>query len=174
MAQQQLARLRNELTAACRRRWLARVVEGSVKLALVLLVVLAVDFLSDVAYRFGFAQRVFLLAVFLGLALVALRRFVWPALAARESIIDLALQVERRRGIDSDLVAALQFETQAARTWGSPDLQTAVVERVAEISDRQLVDDGLSAHVLRRQAVPLGVATGVVFCAAVLLRSPCN
>jgi hypothetical protein len=65
-------------------------------------------------------------------------------------------------------VAALQFESLAARTWGSPDLQAAVVDSVAEIGDGQLVDDGLSHHVLRREAVPLAVACAAVLCAAAI------
>ena len=55
------------------------------------------------AIRWDRVGRVFLLAVFLLLTLAGLRRFVWPALAARESIIDLALQVERRL-MTNDLV----------------------------------------------------------------------
>ena len=162
----QLTRVRNQLSASCRRRWLARVIDGCVVLALALLAALVVDFLCDWTLRFSFAQRAFILAVFLLLKLAGLRRFVWPAVISRETVIDRALAVERRRGIDSDLVAALQFESTAARTWGSSQLQAAVVDSVAGLSESHLCDEEPSDHVLRRKATPLAVAAGIILCAA--------
>ena len=44
----------------------------------------------------------------------------------------MALMVERQKGIDTDLVAALQFESAAAAAWGSPQLEEAVIHRVAD------------------------------------------
>jgi hypothetical protein len=125
-----------------------------------------VDFLCDWTFRFSFGQRAFILAVFLLLALAGVRRFVWPAVISRETVIDRALAVERRRGIDSDLVAALQFESVAARAWGSSQLQAAVVDSVAGFGDGQLFDEDPSDHVLRRKAIPLAVAAGIILCAA--------
>ena len=43
----------------------------------------------------------------------------------------MALLVQRQAGIDSDLVAALQFESAHAAGWGSVQLETAVIDRVA-------------------------------------------
>jgi len=109
---------------------------------------------------FQLPQRAFILAVFLLLALAGLRRFVWPAVNSRETVIDRALAVERRRGIDSDLVAALQFESAAAETWGSPQLQAAVVERGRRIRRRSFCDEDPSDHVLRPQGNSPGGGRG--------------
>ena len=167
-----LDRVQSRLAASCRRRWLARVIEGSISWTLALLAALVVDFLCDWTFRFSFAQRVLLLAVFLLLALWTLRRFVWPAVASRESILELALAVERRRGIDSDLVAALQFESASARNqsgmWGSAQLQSAVVDSVAQLGDSLQVDDDVTGRRLRRKVIPLAVAAGVLLCAAAI------
>jgi hypothetical protein len=161
-----LARLNSQLSASCRRRWLARVIEGCLVLALALLVALVVDFLGDWTLRFNFGQRAFILAVFLLLAIAGLRRFVWPAVNSRETVIDRALAVERRRGIDSDLVAALQFESTAARTWGSSQLQAAVVDAVAGFGDGPLFDADPSERILHRKTIPLAIASGIILCAA--------
>src|SRR5260221_1810250 len=107
----QLAPLNSRLSALRWQRWMMRMARGGMELALVLLAAIAVDFLLDCLFSFGRTQRGFLLIVLSLVALWGLRRFVWPALVARETNIDLALLVERQHGIDSDLVAALQFES---------------------------------------------------------------
>src|SRR5258708_5815731 len=115
----QLAPLNSRLSALRRQRWMLRVVRGGVEAALVLLSALALDFLLDWLFSFSRPQRGFLLIVLSLVALWGLWRFVWPALVARETNIDLALLVERQHGIDSDLVAALQFDSYEADEWGS-------------------------------------------------------
>ena len=163
----QLGNLRNRLSASCRRRWLLRVADGGAALGLTLLAALAVDFLCDWTFRFSYLQRQVVLAMFVLLTLAALRRFVWPELAPGETVIDLALAVERRQGIDSDLVAALQFESAGARGWGSPQLQAAVVDSVAGFGDR-LSLEGLSDQRHGRKAIPLAIAAGIVVSAAAI------
>src|SRR5262245_52309171 len=105
-----IAPLHAHLAALRRERWLLRVVRGGLALGALLLLALSVDFLLDWLCLFNRAQRAFVLVALGGLAVWGFRRFVWPALVASESDIDLALLVERQQGIDSDLVAALQFE----------------------------------------------------------------
>src|SRR5262245_59914166 len=114
-----IAPLRAHLAAMRRQRWGLRVVQGALALGFLLLGALAVDFLFDWMLALSRAQRGVLLIVLGGLALWGLRRFIWPAVVARETDVDLALLVERQQGIDSDLVAALQFESSEARSWGS-------------------------------------------------------
>ena len=137
-------------------------------LLLVIALALATDFLLDWTFRFGCGQRSVLLAAVGFVVVWGLRKFVWPAVASRESVIDMALLVERRQGIDSDLVAALQFETTAARKWGSPQLATAVVDHVAIIGKKLPMSQGLSDIRLRRRAVPLAIIVGAAVCLAVL------
>ncbi|MDQ3333342.1 MAG: DUF4175 domain-containing protein, partial [Planctomycetota bacterium] len=64
------------------------------------------------------------------LASVAVGR--WLGIA--ESETDLALIVERRHGLNGDLVAALQFQHDEAASWGSPQLERAVVEHVDDVT----------------------------------------
>ena len=91
------------------------------------------------------------------------RRFAQPLLSCRESDLDMALLVERQQGIDSDLVAALQFERPDAAKWGSQQLERAVIEYVAAFSRGLNVLEGVpTEHVYRRGlalAASLGIAT---------------
>ncbi len=77
-------------------------------------------------------QRMLLLVLAVGRASIwAFARFALPWLGKREDETDMALLVQRQAGIDSDLVAALQFESADAAGWGSTQLETAVIDRVA-------------------------------------------
>jgi hypothetical protein len=135
-------------------------------LVLVLALALVAAFLVDFTFRFSREQRGISLACVALLAVWGLRKFVWPAVASCESVIDMALQVERRQQIDSDLVAALQFESTAARTWGSPQLAAAVVDHVAILGKQLSLGQGMSSSRLHRRAVPLAVAAAAVAYAA--------
>ena len=132
-----------------------RVVYGTMALGLVVLLAIAADFLLDWLFNFSQAQRGLLLAVLGLVAAWGFRRFVWPAIIAHENDIDLALLVERQQGIDSDLVAALQFESADARSWGSAQLEEAVVDYVAEFGNGLKVNRGLARAGDRRTAVAL-------------------
>src|SRR5262245_28800019 len=162
-----IAPLHAHLAALRRQRWTLRVVRGGMALAGLLLAALAVDFLADWLVSFSRVQRALLLGVMALLAAWGLRRLIWPALVSRESDIDLALLVERQQGIDSDLVAALQFEGPAARSWGSAELEDAVVDYVAEFGNDLQVKRGLAGANFRRAALVVG-APLVAFALAAL------
>lgn len=162
-----LAPLHSHLSVLGRRRWLLRLARGGMALTLTMLIALAIDFLIDWLCSFGRAQRGVQLVTLAGLALWACRRFVWPAFVARETDIDLALLVERQQGIDSDLVAALQFETSAAPSWGSMQLEDAVVDYVADFGNSLKLHRGLTGNRLRRTALALAV-TAVVLAVGVI------
>lgn len=95
----------------------------------------------------------------------AVRRFAWPLVRIRESEQDVALLVEQQHKIDTDLVAALQFEQPQAAEWGSSRLEQAVVDYVAEFSPSLDVFQGFSYHPLPKRAIVLAstiiVVTGV-------------
>ena len=76
-------------------------------------------------------QRLLLLGLAAAAVIWAFVRFALPWLGKREDDTDMALLVQRQAGIDSDLVAALQFESADAAYWGSTQLETAVIDRVA-------------------------------------------
>jgi hypothetical protein len=163
-----IAPLHAHLAALRRERWLLRVVRGGLALGALLLLAIAVDFLFDWLCLFSRGQRAFVVAVLGGLAIWGFRRFVWPALVASESDIDLALLVERQQGIDSDLVAALQFERDDARTWGSVQLEEAVVDYVAEFGNGLKVSRGLAGTHLRRTAAAFLSTAGALLLAGLI------
>ncbi len=76
-------------------------------------------------------QRLLLLGLAAAGVIWAFARFALPWLGKHEDVTEMALLVQRQTGIDSDLVAALQFESPDAEHWGSPQLETAVIDRVA-------------------------------------------
>src|SRR6516162_7382857 len=96
-----LASLQSQLSALCWRRWLLRVANGGMELGLVLALALSAAFALDWTLRFNREQRGGMLVAVAFLVLWGLRKFVWPAVASRESVIDMALKVERWQRIDS-------------------------------------------------------------------------
>lgn len=122
----------------------------------------------DVAFELSVPQRLLVLTgVAFGLVAV-FRKAARPLLGIRESEIELALQVERRQQIDSDLVAALQFEQPAAAQWGSVQLESAVVRYVADVGRKIDVFDGFDNRLLRRRAGWLAATGGLLALLAVL------
>lgn len=166
-----LATVHSRLSALRRQRWLLRVGTGAMAFLAVLLGWLIADFLLDWLCEFSRAQRGLLLVVFVAVAVWGWRRYLAPALREHETEIDLALLIERRQGIDSDLVAALQFESPQAPAWGSVQLEGAVVDRAASLGSVIPADHGLTDNRFRRHAVVLGtVAAGVAIAALAFPR----
>jgi hypothetical protein len=147
----QLALLRSRLSQLHGQRKLLRWTTAWSAVALAVLWALGAAFLLDWSLAMSRAQRVVLL-VMVGVAILwAFRRYALPWLGARESEIDLALMVERQQSIDSDLVAALQFESPASGRRGSPELERAVIDYVAEFSRDLNVFEGLPRAPARRR-----------------------
>ncbi|MEK6237853.1 MAG: PDZ domain-containing protein, partial [Planctomycetales bacterium] len=93
----------------------------------------------------------------------------WVLLRRRESEMEMALLVERHNKIDneSDVVAALQFESADAKRWGSHELEQAVINYVSKIAPTLNVLRGLSwAHLLPMSLVLIPVA-GLLIAACV-------
>lgn len=125
----------------------------------------AILFALDVQFEFGRFERAILLVAAIGLVVWAARRFALPYLGVTETEEDMALLVERRQQIDSDLIAAIQFESPQAGTWGSPQLEGAVIDYVAQVGRGINVFDGFSASDLWRRG---GLLAGTLFAALVL------
>jgi hypothetical protein len=89
-----------------------------------------------------------------------------PWLGHRETLVDVALLVQKQERIDSDLVAAIQFESPEAPQWGSVQLEQAVIDRVAAASKGLRPLLGLPTERMRRR-VALAAATVLVLAAAV-------
>lgn len=169
MSSTRLAPLRSNLASLALKRQGIRWGTGWCGLLLAVLLVLAALFLVDYAFKLTILQRV----VVLVLALIAIgysvRRFLLPHLGQLESPQDMALFVERHQQIDSDLIAALQFEDKSSVSWGSTELQSAVVDYVSDFSQGLNVFAGLDRSKFTRRAAWLGfvalvlIALGVTF-----------
>ncbi len=108
-------------------------------------------FLLDWALEMNGAQRVILMLISAYGLIYSFRRYAAPLLQSRESLFQTALLVEKTKGIDSDLIAALQFEEPGAEDWGSAELQDAVKDNVAEMSKGLDVFEGYSADDLGKR-----------------------
>lgn len=119
---------------------------------------LATVFLLDFLFELAIPQR--MIVILLAAAAVAWAgwTFTRPLLGIRESDIDMALMVERQQEIDSDLVAALQFESPAAARWGSVQLESAVIDYVAAVGRGINVFEGFSREQMVKRASLLGVS----------------
>ncbi|GAA4437086.1 hypothetical protein [Bremerella cremea] len=80
------------------------------------------------------------------------------------SLIDTAISVEHRHGIDGDLVAAIQFEQGQAV--GSAELRSAVVDYVAELKNEINIFEGFDSKPTRNRFLGVGliVVLAIGFC----------
>jgi len=163
-----LTALKLRIAQVGRRRRFMRRLSAASRLALAIVLAAAVFFLVDWLFAPGRLARLLMLLV----AAAAIARVYWrrvrPGLAARESEADIALLIEKQQGIDSDLVAALEFSNGTAAP-GSADLRDAVVDYVADFGrswqmPRESVDPKL-----RRRLGWLAIAVAVAG-AAVAVR----
>ncbi|MCL4194659.1 MAG: hypothetical protein KJZ87_23175, partial [Thermoguttaceae bacterium] len=141
-------------------RWMRRGL-AAITAGLVLLSVTAVLFLTDWLLEMSRLERVLAMAGAVLFSVWALRRFVRLRLGKRETELDAALWVERQQQIDSELVAALQFESPQARQWGSVELEHAVIGRAAAIGAKIDVMRGVSIRPLVRRGLWLAASVAV-------------
>ncbi len=137
-----------------RRRWL-RWLAGLTPLGTAILWFLGAAFLLDWLLHLNQVQR---LVIWLagGVALLwAYRRYGWPWVHGKESELDVALWVQRQARVDSDVVAALQFESPEAASWGSVQLEQAVIEQAARLTPQLPLDEGLPKKPIQRRTVLL-------------------
>jgi hypothetical protein len=164
--QTKLATLRNRLSSLRRSRAAVRwgsAVCAPLAFALWLLVA---AFWCDWSFTLPVVLRAVVLLGWVAGGVWAIRRFAWPLITTKESDQDVALIVEQQHKIDSDLVAALQFEDPKAAAWGSSRLEQAVVDYVAEFSPSLDVFQGFSYHPLPKRASILGVTMLVLLVTA--------
>lgn len=150
-----LADLRKRLRRLRRRRARVRLGTGLSAFLLAVLWVPAAAFAVDWSLEPGQLPRAVLLAGCAIAVLWAFGRFTAPWLGRRETELDMALLVERQEQIDSDLVAAVQFDSPGAAAWGSARLRQAVIEQAAQRGKRLDVMKGLSRKRLFRRLAML-------------------
>ena len=127
---------------------------------------LVAAFWCDWSFDLPVTFRTLVLLGWIAGGLWAVRRFAWPLVKVRESEQDVALLVEHHHKIDTDLVAALQFEQPKAAHWGSSRLEQAVVDYVAEFSPSLDVYQGFTYQSLPKRAAVLVVTLLIVAGAA--------
>ncbi len=169
MSTTRLAPLRSNLASLALKRPGIRWGTGWCGLLLAVMLTLAALFALDYVFKLTILQRVVVLVLALGAIVWSVRRYLLPYLGQLESPQDMALFVERHQQIDSDLIAALQFEDKSSISWGSTELQSAVVDYVSDYSRGLNVFAGLDRSKFTRRAAWLGalalviIALGVTF-----------
>lgn len=106
---------------------------------------LLVIFALDWSFTLGIQERLFVMATAAAMLAWAGRRIFRSLRGSRESQWSVALLVERQQEIDSDLIAALQFDLQKQTTSESAGLSAAVVEYVARAAPQIDVFQSVSA-----------------------------
>lgn len=163
-----LSTLRTQLASLRRARLTVRGAAAWSAVAIAVLWALAILFALDLRFEFGRIERAILLIAAVGLVAWAARKFAMPYLTIRETDEDMALLVERRQQIDSDLIAALQFESPQAGSWGSRQLEGAVIDYVAQAGRGINVFDGFSASDLWRRGGLLAATLLVALAVAIV------
>lgn len=156
-----LVDLHRQLSSLRRRRRRVRWATAWSGAATAVLVVLAAAFALDWAFEMTRPQRVLLLGMCAGTLFWAVRHYCWPFLGQRESERQLAIWVERAHQIDSDLVAALDFERPEAKRWGSVELEEAVIDQAARLTRGLDIGRGVSTEALRGRLRFLAMAAAV-------------
>jgi hypothetical protein len=154
--------LRRELKALRRARsWALALGAWSVVLAATVWVLAAV-FVLDWCLGMAPAQRLLALGAALAVAVLGIRRVARDAFGSRPSLEEVALWSEARLGLDSDLVAALEFEGPDAERWGSRGLREAVISSAAKRGLDSLRDRDAARTCRRRAGVLLGTLAAAV------------
>ena len=166
-----LPALRTQLTRLFRLRRSARLATAWCSVALAALWCVAALYLIDWTFELTRLQRVVAIAASVGVVVWAYRKYAVPWLVQHETLTDVALLVERQHKIDSDLVAALQFESPQAATWGSPQLEEAVIDYVADFSKGMNLLEGFNRdQMVRRGSAALATLVVLVLAALIFPR----
>jgi len=157
-----LVALRSRIAQVARRRRSLRLLSALARLGLAVVLAVVALFLVDWLFVPGRVPRFVMLVV----AAATIGRICWrllrPALAAGESEGDIALLIEKQQGIDSDLVAALEFAKDPVAT-GSADLRDAVVDYVADFGRSwQMPREPVDPALRRRLACLAGAVAAVI------------
>ncbi|WP_254508651.1 hypothetical protein [Anatilimnocola floriformis] len=163
-----LSTLRAQLTALQQARWLVRAAVAVAALVIAALWALVGILVLDLLFELPPPQRVVVIVIALGVVAWAGIRFTWPLLQVRETVEDMALLVERQQKLDSDLIAALQFEKPGSEDWGSHQLRGAVIDYVANVGSQLNVFEGFSRAQMIRRGTILGVTVMLLIVAAII------
>ena len=141
----------------------------------ILLWTLAVAYLLDFWIRMARLSRGILLVVAVVVVGWALVRYLLPAMRVRESDTALAVLVDQRQGMQSDLVGAIQFEDAARRQYGSAELREAVIDYIGAAGGSMDFLGGFSPEARRRlflRLIVFAITAGV--CAIPIVMYPAH
>ena len=79
-------------------------------------------------------ERIVLLAIEAAVLVWLFKKYLLPVLSVKESLIGIAAKIETHQNVQSDLVAALQFNDADMSQFGSVQLRNQVVEDTASLS----------------------------------------
>jgi len=127
---------------------------------------LVVWFLLDFGFNLSPLHRGLMMLVSVPVLAYGLSQAVTALRGWGASVIDTAISVEHVHGIDGDLVAALQFEQ--GQSIGSSELQSAVVDYVAELKDEIDIFEGFNSHRLGGRFVAVVLIVAAITGACVL------
>ena len=115
----------------------------------ILLWALAAAFVLDYGIGMDRLERGIVLVALAGVAVWTIRRFLVPALLVRESDAALAVLVDTAQGLHSNLVAAIEFDDDRRRQYGSEQLREVVVDQTGRSASGLNFLEGFSAGARR-------------------------
>lgn len=163
-----LATLRSALESLRKRRATVRLTTAFSGFLAAVIWILFGCFLLDWSFKMELAPRFVLILIGLYVLVRAWRRYAGPLLGHSETLLQTALLVEKTKEIDSDLIAALEFENPQAEGWGSAELQEKVKDGVAELSKSLDVSEGFSTGALGKRTTAFVLSAGLVGSLCVL------
>ncbi len=131
-----------------------------------LLVTFALDWLSEM----DSVERIVLLAIEAVVLVWLFKKYLLPALTAKETLIGVAARIETHQNVQSDLVAALQFSDVSMSQFGSDQLRQQVVDDTAKLSSSINYLFGFSRPELWKNLLCGAATIGVII--AVALSAP--
>ncbi|PHS00923.1 MAG: hypothetical protein COA78_23395 [Blastopirellula sp.] len=165
MSKSKLNTLRRQLQKLLQTRRSVRLGSAWSAILISLIAVLLSVFAIDLLFELSVLQRLIVFTIAVTIFYWSTVRFSLPLFGIHETELEMALLVEHQHGIESDLVSALQFESPEASQWGSENLETAVIDYVADLGTGIDVFAGLNTRSFKKRLSTMGVA---LFIAVVL------
>lgn len=119
----------------------------------ILLWTLAAAFALDFWIRMDRLERSIVLIAVLGVVVWTIVRYLLPALKVHESDTALAMMVDTKHGMHSDLVAAIQFDDENRFQYGSTELREEVVEHTGKAAGGLNFMEGFPRKELSRRLI---------------------
>jgi hypothetical protein len=163
-----LSLLRSRLMRVSRLRALLRAAAVGAAFCTSVVIAAFIVFAIDFCFRLGIFERLTVMSFAAAAMGWSLWRLAVPLVRRRESLTETALFVERRQQIDSDLVAALQFDTATKSDFESPRLAHAVVDYVSAATPSIHFFDGIVPPQLARRALLLAACLIVAVVAVAM------